>query len=76
MTTAEQMRSTIASASSEVRLAGVPWPIYKLVALTIALAVLLIVGIATASAAPAVLAAAAAGTVVWLGLGVFHSPRH
>ena len=47
----------------QVNIAGVPWPVYKLLALAVA----------TASAAPAVLAAAAAGTVVWLGLGAFQS---
>jgi len=45
---------------SEVQIAGVPWPVYKLVALVVGALVLMIVGIATASAAPAVLAAAAA----------------
>jgi hypothetical protein len=57
----------------EVSIAGVPWPVYKLLALTIGLLVLVIVAVATGSAAPSVLAAAAAGTVVWLALGPFHS---
>lgn len=57
----------------EVSIAGVPWPVYKLLALTIGLLVLVIVAVATVSAAPSVLAAAAAGTVVWLALGPFHS---
>jgi hypothetical protein len=60
---------------SEVQIAGVPWPVYKLVALVVGALVLMIVGIATASAAPAVLAAAAATTVVWLGLSIFSSAR-
>ena len=47
----------------QVSIAGVPWPVYKLLALAVA----------TASAAPAVLAAAATGTIVWLGLGAFQS---
>ena len=51
----------------EVSIAGVAWPVYKL------LAVLVIVAVATGSAAPSVLAAAAAGTVVWLALGPFSS---
>ena len=29
MTTVEQMRSTIASTGSQVRIAGVPWPVYR-----------------------------------------------
>ena len=57
----------------EVSIAGVPWPVYKLLALVIGLLVLVIVAVATGSAAPSVLAAAAAGTVVWLALGPFHS---
>lgn len=56
-----------------VDIAGVPWPVYKLLALAVAAIVAVVVGFATASAAPAVLAAAAAGTVVWLGLGAFQS---
>ncbi|MCW2630766.1 hypothetical protein [Mycobacterium sp.] len=55
----------------EVSVAGVPWPVYKLLA--IGLVVLVIVAVATGSAAPSVLAAAAAGTVVWLALSPFHS---
>jgi hypothetical protein len=57
----------------EVSIAGVPWPVYKVLALAVGFVVLVIVAIATGSAAPSVLAAAAAGTVVWLGLGAFQS---
>ena len=57
----------------EVSIAGVPWPVYKLLALTIGFIVLVIVAVATSSAAPSVLAAAAAGTVVWLALSPFQS---
>jgi hypothetical protein len=57
----------------EISIAGVPWPVYKLLALAVGLIVFVIVGIATTSAAPAVLAAAAAATVVWLGLGAFQA---
>jgi hypothetical protein len=57
----------------EVSIAGVPWPVYKLLALAIGFMVLVIVAIATTSAAPSVLAAAAAGTVVWLVLGAVRS---
>jgi hypothetical protein len=53
----------------EVSIAGVPWPVYKLLALVIGFLVLVIVAVATTSAAPSVLAAAAAGTLVWLTLG-------
>jgi hypothetical protein len=57
----------------EVSIAGVPWPVYKLLALSIGLLILVIVAVATSSAAPSVLAAAAAGTVVWLALSPFQS---
>ena len=59
--------------STEVRIAGVPWPAYKLVALAVGAMVLIVVGIATTSAASAVLSAAAATAVVWLGLSMFSS---
>ena len=51
----------------EVLIAGVPWPVYKLVAL--------VVGVVTTSAGPAVLTAAAAATAVWLGLRVAATRR-
>ena len=38
-----------------------PWPVYKLAALVVGAVVLIAVGVVTASAAPAVLTAAAAG---------------
>lgn len=63
------------SMRDEVPIAGVPWPLYKLVALAVAAVVLVAVGIITASAAPAVLTAAAAGTAVWLGVGATRSRR-
>jgi hypothetical protein len=63
----------LVTSGTEVRIAGVPWPVYKLVALGVGLLVLLVVGVVTMNPGPAVVAAAAAGTVVWLGLGLFHS---
>ena len=59
--------------STEVRIAGVPWPAYKLVALAIGALVLVVVGVAAADVGSAVLAATAATTVVWLGLGLIGS---
>jgi hypothetical protein len=56
---------------TEVRIAGVPWPAYKLAALAVGVIVLVLVGLATTSLGPAVVAASAAATVVWLGLGLF-----
>ena len=58
---------------TEVRIAGVPWPAYKLIALAVGTLVLVVVGMATMSAGPAVLSGAAAAAVVWLGLGLFSS---
>ena len=51
---------------TEVQIAGVPWPTYKVVALAAGLLVLFVVGVVTSSAATAVLAGAAVGAVVWI----------
>lgn len=56
---------------TEVHIAGIPWPVYKLVALAVGALVLVIVGIVTLSAGPAVVAASTAAAVTWLGLGLF-----
>lgn len=76
MTTAGNFRTVTSRADHKVRIAGVPWPAYKLIALAIGAVVLVVVGITTMSAAPAVLSAAAAATVVWLGLGAFSTSDH
>ena len=60
---------------TEVRIAGVPWPLYKLVALAVSMLVFAVVGVA-AGIGQAVVAASAAGTVVWLALSVFSSSEH
>jgi hypothetical protein len=54
----------------QVQIAGVPWPRYKLVALALGLVVFAVVGIVTASAAPAVLLGAGTATAVWLVFGL------
>lgn len=59
--------------STEVHIAGVPWPAYKVIALAVGALVFVIVGVMTASAAPAVLSGAAAAVVVWLGRAVVRS---
>jgi len=69
MTTAEHIRLIASSKTREVTIAGVPWPLYKLIALVAGLVVAAIVGVVTMNAAPAVLAGAAVGTMVWLVLG-------
>ena len=63
----------LVTSGADVQIAGVPWPLYKLIALAVGMLVLVVVGVATASVGPAVVAGSAAATVVWLGLGVFHS---
>jgi hypothetical protein len=73
MTTAEHIHSIASSKSAEVTIAGVPWPLYKVVALAIGLIVALVVGVVSLNAAPAVLAGAGAATLVWL---VFGSVEH
>lgn len=60
---------------TEVRIAGVPWPLYKLIALAVGMLVFAVVGVA-AGIGPAVVAASAAGTVVWLALSIFSSSEH
>lgn len=63
----------LVTSGTDVRIAGVPWPAYKLIALAVGALVLVVVGVVTMNAGPAVLSAAAAATVVWLGLGLVRS---
>ncbi|MGH3541046.1 MAG: hypothetical protein ACRDTO_01510 [Mycobacterium sp.] len=74
MTTAGDFRAALDWAAAEVMVAGVPWPLYKLVALAVGFMVLITVA-ATASAAVAVLAAAGTATAVWVGLGALRTSR-
>lgn len=55
-------------------IAGVPWPTYKLVALTLGFLALVIVGAVTSSAAAAVLTGAGVCTAVWLMLALTTQP--
>ncbi|MGH3580280.1 MAG: hypothetical protein ACRDUB_01725 [Mycobacterium sp.] len=55
---------------AEVRIAGVPWPTYKLVALLLGVLALIVIGVATASAPAAVLTGAAISTVTWAVLAI------
>ena len=71
MTTVEQFRAAIAHpASHEVSIAGVPWPAYKVVALIVGIVVFGLVALVTLSADSALLTAAAAATVTWVGFGL------
>ena len=60
---------------TEVRIAGVPWPVYKLAALAAGVVVLVVVGMVTATAGPAVVAAATVGTVTGLVLRLLQAHR-
>ena len=59
--------------TGRVLIAGVPWPVYKLVALAVGMLVFVVVGLATLTVASAVVAGSAMAAVTWLGLGLFHS---
>jgi hypothetical protein len=61
------------TAPTEVHIAGVPWPTYKVLALVVGAVVFLAVGVVTASAAPAVLSGTAAAVAVWVGQTLFRS---
>ncbi|BBX16706.1 hypothetical protein CRI77_03050 [Mycolicibacterium duvalii] len=67
MTTAEHARDLGARRAATVSIAGVPWPLYKVVALIVGLATFIVVGAIAASAAPAVLIGAGAATLAWIG---------
>jgi len=61
--------------STDVLVAGVPWPRHKLFAVIAGLVTLALVGVATTSAAPAVLGGAAVAVVVGLTLRALAHPR-
>ncbi len=60
--------------TTDVLVAGVPWPRHKLFAVIAGLATLLLVGVFTASAAPSVLGGAAVAIVVGSALKVQAQP--
>ena len=71
MTTAGHFRDAVTPPASTVSIAGVEWPVYKLVALLVALLVFAVVAVVTTAAGPAVLSGAGVGTLAWLlGLGI------
>jgi hypothetical protein len=61
--------------SAQVPIAGVPWPLYKLVALAAGLVTFVVVGMVTGSAAPAVLTGAAVAVAIWVTFGMLRRPR-
>lgn len=64
------------TSQTEVHIAGVPWPRYKVVSLAVFGSVFLMVGGLTLSATAAVLSAAAAATVVWIAFGASTREPH
>jgi hypothetical protein len=54
---------------TEVPIAGVPWPTYKVIALIVGVLTLIVIGVLTGNASAAVLSATAVTTVTWAGLG-------
>jgi hypothetical protein len=75
MTSVEEVRAALTSSGSQIWIAGVPWPLYKLAALVVGLLIFAVVGMLTAEAGPAVLTAAATSTVIWLVFGLRRNPR-
>jgi hypothetical protein len=61
--------------SSDVLVAGVPWPRHKLFAVIAGFVTLLLVGMATTSAAPAVLSGAGVAVAVGLALRSLTQPQ-
>jgi hypothetical protein len=70
MTTPQAVRWIVKPTTSDVLIAGVPWPRYKLIAVIAGLGAMLLVGVLTTRAAPSVLAGAGVGVVVGLALKV------
>jgi hypothetical protein len=61
--------------TSNVLVAGVPWPRHKLFAVIAGFVTLLLVGMVTTSAAPAVLSGAGVAVAVGLALRALTQPR-
>ncbi|MGB3481251.1 MAG: hypothetical protein WBB07_03415 [Mycobacterium sp.] len=75
MTTAEQFRSAVTHPRSEISIAGVPWPAYKVLALLIGFTIFGLTLLATATVSSAVLGGAAAGSAVWVVFSLLHRLR-
>lgn len=76
MTTAGSFPIAASHAPREVRVAGVPWPAYKVIALVLGALVALVVGVATTTAATAVLAGAGVGVLAWVVGGLVEASQH
>lgn len=75
MTTAEHARDVTAPRAATVSVAGVPWPVYKVVALLVGFLTFALVAVVAAAVGPAVLTATAVASVVWIA-GTVTSSRH
>ncbi|MFF0455184.1 hypothetical protein [Nocardia africana] len=75
MTAVSPIVRPVRRATHTVRLAGVPWPVYKLEALALGVLLALILGLITGSAQLAVLVAAGFAALRWIG-GVAADHRH
>lgn len=62
--------------TSDVLVAGVPWPRHKLFAVIAGFVALLLIGALTTSAAPSVLGGAAVAVVVGMVLKTLAQPHH
>ena len=76
MTVVSPISRTTHRATRTVTLAGVPWPVYKLEALTLGLAVAAALLLITGSAQFAVLAAAVAAALRWIAGTASATGRH
>lgn len=75
MTTAEQFRDAIAHPTSgELLIGGVPWPVYKVVALLVGVVIFGLAAVIT-STGTAVLTAAGAATLIWIAGGLRRDGR-
>lgn len=75
MTPAARLRSLTTGDASDVLVADVPWPRHKLFAVIAGFIALLLVGVITTSAAPAVLGGAGVGVVVGLAFKALAPPH-
>ena len=55
---------------TEIPIAGIAWPMYKVLALILGALVFVVVGAVIVTAGPAVLAGAGTATLVWLAGGL------
>lgn len=72
MTAVSPIVRPVRRATHTVRIAGAPWPVYKLEAVALGALLALILGLITGSAELAVLVAAGAAALRWIAGAVAH----